>query len=99
MYAAAVQADWDPDEVSCVHTIHVLQRSQWRLMQASCWQQPTLRQGLLQEVRQERVPARRLRFHARVVKRTRSRYARKWYAHLHAPCLKDSFLDLVVLRI
>ena len=99
MYAAALQAEWDPDEVSFVHTVHVLQRSQWRLMQASCWQQPALRLGLLQEVRQERVPARRLRFHARVVKRTRSRYARKWYAHLHAPCLKDSFLDLIVLRI
>ena len=99
MYLAAVQADWDPDEVSFVHTINVLQRSQWRLMQASCWQRPALRQGLLQEVRQERVPPRRLRFQARVVKRTRSRYERKWYAHLHAPCLNDSFLDLVVLRI
>jgi hypothetical protein len=99
MYAAALQADWDPDEVSFVHTVHVIQRSQWRLMQASCWQRPALRQGLLHEVRQERVPPRRLRFHARVVKRTRSRYERKWYAHLHAPCLKDSFLALVVLRI
>ena len=99
MYAAALQADWDPDEVSFVHTVHVIQRSQWRLLQASCWQRPALRQGLLHEVRQERVPARRLRFQARVVKRTRSRYERKWYAHLHAPCLKDSFLDLVVLRI
>jgi hypothetical protein len=99
MYLAAMQADWDPDEVSFVHTINVLQRSQWRLMQASCWQRPPLREGLLQEVRQERVPPRRLRFQARVVKRMHARYARKWYAHLHAPCLKDSFLDLVVLRI
>lgn len=47
MYAAAVQADWDPDEVSFVHTINVLQRSQWRLMQASCWQRPALRQARL----------------------------------------------------
>jgi hypothetical protein len=99
MYAAAVQADWDPDELSFVHTINVLQRSQWRLMQASYSQRPILHQRLLQEVRQERVPARRLRFQARVVKRTRSRYERKWYAHLHAPCLKGSFLDLVVLLI
>ena len=99
MYAAAVQADWDPDEVSFVHTINVIQRSQWRLMQASDWQRPALRQALVQEVRQARVPPRRLRFQARVVKRTRSRYARKWYAHLHAPCLQESFLDLVVLRI
>jgi len=99
MYAAALQADWDPDEVSFVHSVHVIQRSQWRLMQASSWHRPALRQELLQEVRQERVPPRRLRFQARVVKRTRSRYDRKWYAHLHAPCLTDSFLELVVLRI
>ena len=99
MYTAALQADWDPDEVSFVHTINVLQRSQWRLMQATACQRRALRQALLHEVCQERVPPRRLRFQARVVKRTRSRYERKWYAHLHAPCLKDSFLDLVVLLI
>jgi hypothetical protein len=99
MYAAALQADWDPDEVSFVHTLNVIQRSQWRLMQATHWLRPALRQVLLHEVRQERIPPRRLRLQARVVKRTRSRYERKWYAHLHAPCLKDSFLDLVVLLI
>jgi len=99
MYAASLQADWDPDEVSFVHTINVIQRSQWRLMQASGCQRPALRQALLLEVCQERVPPRRLRFQARVVKRTHSRYKRKWYAHLHAPCFKESFLDLVVLRI
>ncbi len=32
MSAAALQADWDPDEVSFVQTINVIQRSQWRLM-------------------------------------------------------------------
>ena len=37
MYAAALQADWDPDEVSFVQTINVLQRSQWRLMKATAW--------------------------------------------------------------
>jgi Insertion element 4 transposase N-terminal/Transposase DDE domain len=35
MYAAALEANWDPDEVSFVHTINVIQRSHWRLMQAS----------------------------------------------------------------
>ncbi len=99
MYAAALQAHWDPDEVSFVHTLNVIQRSQWRLMQASSCQRPALRQALLHEVCQERVPPRRLRLQARVVKRTHSRYKRKWYAHLHAPCLHESFLDLVVLRI
>ena len=99
MDAAALQGDWDPDEVSFVHPINVIQRSQWRWMQASSCQRPALRQGLLHEVCQERVPPRRLRFQARVVRRTHSRYKRKWYAHLHAPCLKKSFLDLVVLRI
>jgi hypothetical protein len=68
-------------------------------MQVSSCQCPALRQALLHEVRQERVPPRRLRLQARVVKRTHSRYKRKWYAHLHAPCLHESFLDLVVLLI
>ena len=57
-----------------MQTIHVRERSQWRLMQASFWQRPALRQALLHEVCQERVPPRRLRFQARVVKRTRSGY-------------------------
>src|SRR5438445_367580 len=79
MYAAALQADWDPDEVSFVHTLNVIQRSQWRLRQTSSCQRPALRQALLHEVCQERVPPRRLRLQARVVKRTHSRYKRKWY--------------------
>ena len=99
MYAVALPVDWDPDEVSFVHIINVLQRSQWRLIQASCWQQPRLREALLQEVRLERMPPRHLRLQARVVERARSRYQRKWYAHLHAPCLKEAFLDLVVLLV
>jgi Insertion element 4 transposase N-terminal/Transposase DDE domain len=97
MYAAALHADWDPDEVSFVQTLNVIQRSQWPLMQADSFQRPALRQALLHEVCQERVPPRRLRLQARVVKRTHSRYKRKWYAHLHAPCLHASFLDLVIL--
>ena len=97
MYAAALHADWDPDEVRFVQTINVIQRSHWRLMQASNSQRPALRQALLQEVCQARIPPRRLRLQARVVKRTHSRYKRKWYTHLHAPCLNASFLDLVVL--
>lgn len=97
MYAAALQAGWDADEVSFVHTVNVVQRSQWRLMQASWWQRPALRQQVLQELRQERVPARRLRFQARVVKRRHSRYPRKFYAHLRAPCLNESFFQLVLL--
>jgi hypothetical protein len=78
MYTAALQAGWDPDEVSFVPTSTVIQRSQWRLVQASDFQRPALRQGLLHEVCQERVPPRRLRLQARVIKRTHSRYQRKW---------------------
>ena len=68
-------------------------------MQACLQSRPALREALLQEVRQERVGPRRLRFQPRVVKGSRSRYDRKWYAHLHAPSYNGSFLDLVVLLI
>lgn len=97
MYAAAVQVDWDPDEVSFVHTLHVIGRSQWRLMQVHSLHRGALRQALLQELREERVPARRLRFHGRVVKRTRSRYPRKSYAHLRVPCFQEDFFDQILL--
>ncbi|GHO87299.1 transposase [Dictyobacter formicarum] len=99
MYLAAVQAGWDPDEVSFAHAIHVVQRSQVRFQQANHERLPHLRQALLQELVQERVPKRRLRFHARVLKRTYPRFKHKHYEHLHVPCFKGSFLDLVVLLI
>lgn len=99
MYLAAVQAGWDPDEVSFVHAIHVMQRSQVRFQQANYQRLPHLRQALLQELAQERVPKRRRRFHARVLKRTYPRFKHKHYEHLHAPCFKGSFLDLIVLLI
>jgi hypothetical protein len=96
MYLAALQADWDPDEVSFVHTVNVIQRAQSRLMQASCWQLPQLRQALLQEIVQERVPKRRLRFHARVLKRTFPKFKHKRYEHLHVQRFKGSFRDLII---
>lgn len=99
MYLAALQENWDPDEVSFVHTINVLQRSQWRLMQAPSWMAPQKRQELLQEIRQERLPKRRIRFYARVLKRTFPRYKHKRYEHLHVQRFDGSFMDLVVLLI
>jgi hypothetical protein len=99
MYMTALQEGWDPDEVSFVHTINVIQRSQSRLIQATCWQLPQLRQALLKEIAQERVPPRRLRFHPRVLKRTFAKFKHKQYEHLHVPRFQGSFLDLVVLLI
>ena len=46
---------------------------------------------------QKRVPPCRFILHARVVKKTRSHYKRKWYTHVHISYFKGSFLDLVVL--
>jgi hypothetical protein len=77
MHLGALLCDEDPDRVSFTHTVAVLRRSLWRFALAIPEQYPLLRAHLLAEVCEERVPPRRLRFQARVVKRARSKYLRK----------------------
>ena len=97
MHLGALLVNEDPDRLSFTHTLMVLQRSVWRFALAIPEQYPALRAQLLAEMCEERVPPRRLRFQARVVKRTHAKFRRKCYADLHAPCLHQSFLDIVTL--
>ena len=53
---------------------------------------------LLGDLRSSRLPARRLRFNARVVKRPLSRFRRKRYWHLDGPHLKGvSFREILLI--
>jgi len=97
MHVGALLCDQDPDRVSFTHTVAVLQRCLWRLALAAPELYPLLRAQLLVAGCQERVPARRVRFQARVLKQARSQYLRKCYADLHAPCFHRPFLDIVTL--
>ena len=97
MHLGALLVNEDPDRLSFTHTLMVLQRSVWRFALATPEQYPALRAQLLAEICEERVPPRRLRFQARVVKRTHAKFRRKCYADLHAPWFHQSFLDIVTL--
>lgn len=97
MHLGALQEEIDPDLLSFTHTLSVLQRTlPWFAIQPDR-EHPALRRRILAMVVEERLPKRRLRFQARVVKRTRSRYERKTYEHLHAPSFDQPFHHFVRL--
>jgi Insertion element 4 transposase N-terminal/Transposase DDE domain len=97
MHLGALLVDEDPDRLSFTHTLMVLQRSVWHFALVTAEQVPALRAHLLAEICEVRVPPRRLRFQARVVKRTHAKFRRKCYADLRAPCVHQPFLDIVTL--
>ncbi len=98
MHQAATQADADPDRLSFCHAVEVVQQAVYEFAIVALPQRPALMQRLLADLRSGLLPARRLRFNARVVKRPLSRFRRKRAWHLDGPHLKGtSFQE--ILRI
>ena len=97
IHEGALAADLDPDELSFTHALSVLQRSMWSFALTPLAEQEQLRQSLCDELLEERVPPRPLRVQPRRVKRTRSKYERKCYEHLRAPCFDQPFHHFVTL--
>src|SRR5258708_35631349 len=108
MARAAWQAHEDPDRISFTHAIVLLTDA----VQLAPALSNTQRSHLLAKVVDDLarpdwlLPARRLRFHARVIKRARSRFQIKRPDHVFLaakdfPCLQEhqlpSFLDLILL--
>ncbi len=99
MLQAAQEADVAPTQLSFTGTVRILDESLPALTLASWAHRLTLTRHLLVEIAAERLPAQRLRFQARVVKRVRSKYERKVPLHLKAPPLEAGidFKDLIAL--
>src|SRR6266571_501252 len=99
MLQAATEADLAPTQLSFTGTVRILDESLASLSLASPAHRLTLKKSLLLEIATERLPAQRLRFQARVVKRVRSKYERKLPLHLKAPPLEAGidFKDLIAL--
>jgi hypothetical protein len=84
--------------VICDCTIELVQQAVYEFAIVALPERPALMERLLADLRSGLVPARRLRFNARVVKRPLSRFRRKRYWHLQGPHLKGvSFRE--ILRI
>ncbi len=98
MHRAATQGHLDPDRLSFCQAVEIVQQAVYEFAIVALPERPALMERLLADLRSCRLPARRLRFNARVVKRPVSRFRRKRYWHLHGPHLKGvSFRE--ILRI
>jgi hypothetical protein len=81
MHEAALQANLDPDRLSFVGAIKVLQKAVPEFQMTAPEQLPALYQRLLRDIARKRLPQRRLRSNPRVVKRKMSNFKLKRAQH------------------
>jgi hypothetical protein len=85
MHAVAQRAGLDPDRLSFVGAIKVLQKAVPEFQMTAPEQLPALYQRLLRDMARKRLPQRRLRSNPRVVKRKMSNFKLKRAEHLAWP--------------
>jgi hypothetical protein len=85
MHEAAQQAHLDPDRLSFVGAIKVLQKAVPEFQMTTPEQLPALYQRLLHDIARKRLPPRRLRSNPRVVKRKMSNFKLKRAEHFAWP--------------
>jgi hypothetical protein len=85
MHEAAQQAHLDPDRLSFVGAIKVLQKAVPEFQMTAPEQLPALYQRLLRDIARKRLPPRRLRSNPRVVKRKMSNFKLKRAEHFAWP--------------
>lgn len=81
MYQAAQQAQLDPDRLSFIGAVRVLQNAVPEFQMTAPEQLPALYQRLLRDIGRKRLPPRRLRSNPRVVKRKMSNFKLKRPEH------------------
>lgn len=98
MHEAALRADVDPDRLSFVHALEIVRDAVPEFQLVAAEQQTALYERMLGEIAAKRVPARRSRWNARVVKRKMSNYKLKRSQHFRPPPLQGSFRDAVKIQ-
>ena len=97
MHEAAMQAGVDPDRISFVHALRVLQDAIPEFEMTATEQLPRLYARLLADMADELLPARRDRINPRVVKRKMSNFKLKRPEHYHWPQPSCSFREGVAV--
>ncbi len=97
MHEAALQADVDPDRISFVHALHVIQRAVPDFQKTAREDLPRLSDRMLRDITDELLPPRRPRANPRVVKRKMSNFKLKRPEHYHWPQPKCSFREAVAV--
>jgi hypothetical protein len=98
MHEAAMQAQIDPDRLSFVHAVRVVQDAIPEFQMIGADQVPRRYQRLLQDLAATPLLPRRERINPRVVKRKQSKFDVKRVEHLHGPKLIGRFREAVALQ-
>jgi hypothetical protein len=98
MYQAAQQAHLDPDRLSFIGAIRVLQNALPEFQMTAPEQLPALYQRLLRDIARKQLPQRRLRSNPRVVKRKMSNFKLKRAEHLAWSQPTRSFRQVIEVK-
>jgi hypothetical protein len=98
MHQAAQQANLDPDRLSFVGAVRVLQNAIPEFQMTAPEQLPALYQRLLRDIARKQLPERRLRSNPRVVKRKMSNFKLKRTQHLAWPQPARSFRQVIKVK-
>ena len=98
MHDAALQAAMDPDRLSFVHALEVVRDAVPEFQMVVEEQQAALYARLLHDIAAKRLPERRGRSNARVVKRKMSNFKLKRAEHYRSPKRQGTFADAVEVQ-
>ncbi len=98
MHEAAVQAELDPDRLSFVHALEIVRDAVPEFQMVAAEQRPMLYERMLRDIAAKRLPERRVRSNARVVKRKMSNFKLKRPEHYQPPKPAGRFRDVVVVQ-
>jgi hypothetical protein len=98
MYQAARQVNLDPDRLSFIGAVRLLQNAVPEFQMTTPEQLPALYQRLLRDIARKRLPKRRLRSNPRVVKRKMSKFKLKRAQHLIWPQPASSFREAIEVK-
>jgi hypothetical protein len=97
MSQSAMAQHLDSDRLSFTHAIHVVTNAMSEVQQTDVPQRTALMQRLLQDLRQDLLPARRQRSNPRIVKSRRSKFPTRTACHRMLPKLSKPFSEVIVL--
>ena len=98
MHEAAQQIQLDPDRLSFIGAVRILQNAVPEFQMTTPEQLPALYQRLLRDIGRKQLPARRERSNPRVVKRKMSNFKLKRAEHLAWPQPALSFREAIKVK-
>lgn len=98
MFQAAEQAGLDPDRLSFIGAVRLLQDALPEFQMTAPSQLPALYQRLLRDLARQRLPQRRLRSNPRVVKRRATKFKTKRARHRAWPQPSVSFPEAILIQ-